>query len=489
MSSKQVAKRALVAVLVGVMTTPALISGSAGAAPSPLPSVGLHAASTEETLYRYGRRVPVYLGMWLEAIGGDFELRVARADYDSPLQITQTDSSTGEVLRTLPVDVLDGWNGLAGFLTITFHDSTGAEAASTVATLCPNGYSRQRIGDAGPAVPRYPYSCGAGSPFTRGMIWGIDNHWAVNATAGEYEGASVRIPAGEYTVTVEIAPRYIEIFQIAPDRASATLNVTVKNVRRRHHRGSIPVGERRPSQSGTDQAVPTTLTPDPANLPDLVAHPPWSISAEHRPRSGKDLLTFAATEWNEGPRQLVLEGFRRRGEGVMDAYQYFYDGNGKAVGRAPIGTFEYHEGRGHDHWHFLQFTRYTLLSADGAEIVDSKKQSFCIVPTTVVDLTVPGADWLTEPQSLQTSCGGRESIWIREILQVGWGDTYYQVGGQSFDITDLPNGWYQMAVEVNPLGAIYEADTTNNVETRMLNLRGRPGNRKVIVTPWHGIDA
>jgi hypothetical protein len=186
---------------------------------------------------------------------------------------------------------------------------------------------------------------------------------------------------------------------------------------------------------------------------------------------------------------LVVEGFRRRGENVMDAYQYFRDANGNAIGRAPVGTFEFHEGRGHDHWHFLQFTTYKLLSADGGEIVRSKKQSFCIVPTTVVDLTIPGADWMTEPQSLQTSCGGRESIWIREVLQTGWGDTYYQVGGQSFDITNLPNGWYQMAVEVNPLGALYEADTTNNEETRLLNLRGQPGNRKVIVTPWHGIDA
>ena len=490
MSKQKRLTRVLTAALVSVMTVPVVVAGVAGAATGPIPTVGLYAASSEETLFKYGRRVPLFFGMWLEAIGGDFELRVARDDYDSPLEITQTDSATGETLRTLPEDVLDGWNGLDDFVQITFRDAAGTEVASTVVTLCPNGYSRQRVGDAGPAVPRYPYSCGAGSPFTRGMIWGIDNHWAVNATAGEYEGASVRVDAGEYKVTVEVAPRYVDLFDIAPERALATVDVTVKNVRRRHHKGPFPVeGRRRVTQDSPQQGVPTMLTPDPANLPDLVAHPPWSITVGHRARSGKDLLAFAATEWNEGPRQLVVEGFRRRGENVMDAYQYFYDDSGEAVGRAPVGSLEYHEGRGHNHWHFLQFTTYKLLSLDGNEIVRSKKQSFCIVPTTVVDLTIPGADWMTVPQSLQTSCGGRESIWVREVLQTGWGDTYYQVGGQSFDITDLPNGWYLMAVEVNPLGALHETDTTNNVETRMLNLRGQPGKRKVIVTPWHGIDA
>jgi hypothetical protein len=34
--------------------------------------------------------------------------------------------------------------------------------------------------------------------------------------------------------------------------------------------------------------------------------------------------------------------------------------------------------------------------------------------------------------------------------------------GQSFNITNLPNGWYYARLEVNPLGALYETTTTNN---------------------------
>jgi hypothetical protein len=30
---------------------------------------------------------------------------------------------------------------------------------------------------------------------------------------------------------------------------------------------------------------------------------------------------------------------------------------------------------------------------------------------------------------------------------------------------------------------------SNNVESRLLHLGGRPGARRVLVAPWHGIDA
>ena len=70
-----------------------------------------------------------------------------------------------------------------------------------------------------------------------------------------------------------------------------------------------------------------------------------------------------------------------------------------------------------------------------------------------------------------------------------WADTYGQgVGSGAFDITDLRNGTYYVRVQVNPLGSLFEADTSNNVQDRLIRLRGKPGHRRVIVPWWHGID-
>ena len=77
-----------------------------------------------------------------------------------------------------------------------------------------------------------------------------------------------------------------------------------------------------------------------------------------------------------------------------------------------------------------------------------------------------------------------------ESLPAGWGDTYTQdLPGQSFDITHLANGTYFIAVRANPLGALYERTTANDVPYRRVILGGTPGHRKVTVPPWFGIHA
>ncbi len=77
---------------------------------------------------------------------------------------------------------------------------------------------------------------------------------------------------------------------------------------------------------------------------------------------------------------------------------------------------------------------------------------------------------------LSTACGGSDAIWIREVLPVGWGDTYYQyVAGQSFDITHLPNGRYYVQVQANPTGSMIETTQDNNASLRRVILRGQAG--------------
>jgi hypothetical protein len=119
----------------------------------------------------------------------------------------------------------------------------------------------------------------------------------------------------------------------------------------------------------------------------------------------------------------------------------------------------------------------------------SGKQSWCLANTDAIDLAVPNANWAAYDGDLFTMCGWAGALWIREVLDVGWGDTYSQyIAGQAFDITDLPNGDYYIRVHVNPTGSMLEGSTENNVEDRLVRLRGSAGNRRVVVPPWHGID-
>jgi hypothetical protein len=193
--------------------------------------------------------------------------------------------------------------------------------------------------------------------------------------------------------------------------------------------------------------------------------------------------------WNAGPSPLVVDGFRQPGQDMMDAYQYFYDQAGRQIGHAPTGTLEFDRRDGHDHWHFTDFASYQLLDASRREVVRSQKEAFCLVPTDPIDLTVRNANWKPFTTDLHTACGGETALSIREVLDVGHGDTYQQyLPGQAFDITDLPNGTYYIQVIANPDRRLYESDTRNNASLRKIILGGTPTDRTVTVPPYRLID-
>jgi hypothetical protein len=218
-------------------------------------------------------------------------------------------------------------------------------------------------------------------------------------------------------------------------------------------------------------------------VPDLRSLPAWGINMAEN----GNFLRFSATVWNAGNSPLVVDGFRREGEDEMDAYQYFFDADGTQTGYQDVGHMHWDPKPSHQHWHFEDFARYSLLDKDQVEAVRSKKEAFCLANTDAVDLTVPDAAWRPENTDLATSCGDYSSLSIREVLASGWGDTYTQYrAGQSFDLRGLPNGTYYVAVIANPEGNLVEASTDNNVALRKIRISGRPDHRKVTV-PQVGI--
>ncbi len=454
------------------------------------PTLRLITADPTVTIVRYGPRAWLDAGVYVASTGGPFEIRIERPDYDHPMEVTQHVAAGGDI--ALPASSARSLVGLRRFIHLTVTDPRGKVVLDRYHAFCPG--SAVRVNDEGPQLPTYVGYC-YGSPFTLGTVWGIDEGWATNATA--YYGDPIKGPDGVYTVRISIPDRYATMFAIPAADARATVRVEVVTDQPGGGGGSCPPScegdgphhpNGRSARAGTDE-IPTLPQPTADVEPDLVALPAWSITVEHR-RQG-DFLDFGATVWNAGPAPMVVEGFRRSGEEMMDAYQYFTDASGEVVGKSSVGDMMWDPRKGHQHWHFMQFARYSLLDATKTSAIVSRKEAFCLAPTDAIDLLAPGAVW--NPGSIGlggSNCGsGPSALWVREVLPVGWGDTYFQgLPGQSFNITDLRNGTYFIAVEANPLGLLHEGRTDNNVELREIRLGGTPGDRTVKVPPWHGID-
>lgn len=469
-----------------MLLVPSVVPGGiASAAPEGAPRLELRAPSTSIDVFRYGHRerVTLDLPVYLASHGAPFDLRIRRESYDDPIRVFQAfHGSSGVSLQELPADVLlEGWNGLADFIRVRLTSEDGSLVRRRVSGICPAGWESQRIDDSGPFEATYPEAGCYATPFTLGLVWGVDQGWAVLPTWTS--DTSVRVPNGRYHAVVAITSRYRELFAIAPEDAKVQLDVRIRT-----WRGCNVCGAEGSGGAGDRTrltAAPDVTDPDPGTVPDLASLPAFGIGTERQ--RGRDLLTFGSNLWNRGPASLVVEGFRREGEDLMDAYQYFLQ-DGVIVGRALVGSFMFDDRLGHGHWHMRQFVRYRLLDQTLANVVRSHKQSFCLAPTDAIDLGVDGAVW--RPGDIGFShCGWAGSLWIREIVPTGWGDTYYQgVAGQAFDITDVPNGTFWIEVRANPLGALFDADPSNDTELREVILGGRPGARTVTVPPWHGID-
>ena len=481
----------IVLMATGITTAPAIYAAGNG------PTVRLVSGTDKVTLKRpQGGRTYLDIGVYVASVGGAFEIWATRPDYDTPVSVWQIVRSGNTITRyPLPSSVEKDWKGLSKFVHVIVRDADGEVVLDRFHAFCPGAGELARVNDDGPDIATYPQFC-AGNPFTLGAVWGIDSGWASSAF-GYGSSDSFKGPDGRYTATVSIAPDYQTLFGVASEDASVSIDVRVKTTKRMT---CLPFceGLARPGRDARDDvgalvgaalaSVPILTDPDPSIRPDLVALPAWGISINHQRRGNRDFLDFGATVWSKGPSPMVVEGFRRPGEPIMDGWEYFYS-NGEPVGRAPAGDLMYDARPGHQHWHFEQFARYSLLAGDETQIVRSEKTGFCLAPTDAIDMTVPGALWNPYSIGLGTACGSRSSIWTREVLPTGWGDTYFQgLPGQSFDITDLPNGHYFIAVEANPDGELIEVSTSNNTELREIVLRGKRGHRKVNVPLWHGID-
>jgi hypothetical protein len=488
----------LTATLMALLTLAAISPPPANAAER-----GLRLIAPSETVeaYAYDGYVFVEPSIYLAAYGQGYEFWATRDKYADPVKVTKTViRGQNRTTTQVPARLVDGFNGFKDGLTTTVTGMGGRVLSTQTQNLCPGGWNNQRVDPTGPSEPQYPSYCW-GAWFTKATVFGVEQGWAV----GLNSYMDLETQRKEFKITVSIKDDVANFLGIPRASRSVTQHVVVVE----DECGSVS-GCRRaaasattarspattdvpesmaPTSSSVKRAAPKLAAAAPAadTLPDLASLPAWGISTE-QDETGIDRLNFAANEWNAGPGAMVVEGYRRGTQPVMDAYQVFYR-DGEVVSTKKTGTtMEFHDADEHHHWHFLDFAQYDLVKVSGSLVTTSGKQSWCLAPTDPIDLSLKNAVFRPESTGLGSNCGGEEALWLRETMPVGWGDTYGQYQTQAFDLTGVPNGTYQIKVTVNPNNTLMEKTRANNISLRTVKIGGKPGARTVSVPPYEGVD-
>jgi hypothetical protein len=135
-----------------------------------------------------------------------------------------------------------------------------------------------------------------------------------------------------------------------------------------------------------------------------------------------------------------------------------------------IGCLKYHSKPGHQHWHVLGVSGYTLISErDGSE-VDGRKAGYCLL-----DVIEPFGPSFPQSDQFYGSggCGFGTPGDPPEIegISPGWADVYGKdTPGQFVNVTGVDPGRYCLRSEADPLGRINEMAEGNNVTEVRLRL-------------------
>jgi hypothetical protein len=201
--------------------------------------------------------------------------------------------------------------------------------------------------------------------------------------------------------------------------------------------------------------------------PNLRPKPAFNLQLVTNSATGGKEIRFSVTSfnWGLGPLELIAGETGSQGQNV---YQRVYKSDGTYEDYF-AGTFVWHPE--HNHFHFGDYALYSLapINAPGGSPKSGSKTTFCIMDTTKVDGSLPGA-----PQQADYAvCGS-----TIQGMSVGWGDTYgYHLPGQSVNITGNPSGDYCLTIQIDPKGKLCEADepadcgsSTDNIASSLLRI-------------------
>lgn len=199
-----------------------------------------------------------------------------------------------------------------------------------------------------------------------------------------------------------------------------------------------------------------------ARTPNLTPLPASNFSLVTN-ADGTQSLRFSTTSWNNGSGPFQLEaGPVDTGGGKQQVFQRVFNSDGTSA-LFFAGWFEWHNG--HNHFHFDDYALYTLqpINAAGASSRTGAKTTFCVMDTTRINGSLPGAP----TNAAYSTCGNQI-----QGMSVGWGDTYgAHLAGQEIDFTDNADGIYQLKIEIDPKKLMVESNKNDNVSCALIGVK------------------
>jgi len=225
----------------------------------------------------------------------------------------------------------------------------------------------------------------------------------------------------------------------------------------------------------------------PELLPDLVQSPPRALETYRAGDTWR--LAFLSAVENDGRGPMLLVGSRPDQNGpAMSVEQLVRRSDGTTSTYPVDGEIRFVRSETHRHWHFLDFERYDMLTADGRTVGRDEKTGFCLGDRYNASRSVQLPGEPEQPVWTQECGRGQpERLIVREGISPGYGDDYVpRLEGQSIDITGLPAGRYVLRHRVNVDRALRESDYGDNGAEVPFDLSWSESGTPTVVAVYDG---
>jgi hypothetical protein len=225
----------------------------------------------------------------------------------------------------------------------------------------------------------------------------------------------------------------------------------------------------------------------PELLPDLVQSPPRALEVYRAGDTWR--LAFLSAVENDGRGPMLLVGTRPdQSAPAMTVEQLVRHPGGSASTYGVDGEIRFVRSETHRHWHFLDFERYDILTADGRTVGRDQKTGFCLGDRYNASRSVQLPGEPEQPVWTQECGRGQpERLIVREGISPGFGDDYVpRLEGQWIDITDLPAGSYVLRHRVNVDRVLRESDYGNNSAETSFELTWSDSGTPTVVAVYDG---